>query len=224
METLKSLVACNESIKHELFIKAAYHSFTKCVEYLMIIGADVNTRGGGGWTALDHAVQHDNSKLVCLLLRYDVTDTKTALKLAFQQENWALAGILLRHTGYDSKRRVINWKNVNISELNPKLFLPALVQNQNENENDDIDMSVARTEQYFHEIRYKSHSFTTGMYVKNATDRSRHSVVGVEELCHPNGRDLETVSLAMIPFSTLDPRLHHGYTHAKYAKGNLFIY
>ncbi|KAK3762803.1 hypothetical protein RRG08_040498 [Elysia crispata] len=120
------VIGIEQDLKSRMLLAACSKGFIAGAECLLEVGADVNI-GKGMDTPLSLAVKNENRDLVTLLLKQEVRDVQTSLKLSLQLEYHDISGMLLSHIGQDKETGTVLWSNLNLGNLQPEWILPTLL-------------------------------------------------------------------------------------------------
>ena len=195
--------------------RACFLDYLKCAEYMISLGADVDA-GIPNYSPLCIAALNGNIKLLELLLKHDASEAPVALSLSLEENRFDIAGVLLRHIGYEKESGLISWSNMNIKELNPELLFATLTHASS----DDIKFqseTVLTTLRKFEFRRSKASSFNESPRRSINADESSlrssqnrwHSDTDLQEevSSDPHGKRTKSFSGAILPYNTLDLRL-----------------
>ncbi|GFO07401.1 leucine-rich repeat serine/threonine-protein kinase 2, partial [Plakobranchus ocellatus] len=131
------VIGIEQDLKSRMLLAACSKGFIAGAECLIEVGADVNI-GKGMDTPLSLAVKHKNEELVRLLLKQEVRDVQTSLKLSLQLEYHDISGMLLSHIGQDKETGTVLWSSLNLGNLRPEWVLPTLVHSPASNPRNDL--------------------------------------------------------------------------------------
>ncbi|XP_057306115.1 leucine-rich repeat serine/threonine-protein kinase 2-like isoform X1 [Hydractinia symbiolongicarpus] len=205
-----------QSSRDEVLHRACFLGHIKCAEYMLQLGADVDA---GNPSALCTIALSGNTKLVELLLSYDASEAATALTMCLEEQDWDMAGILLRHLGYEKENGAITWSAMKIKEVPPELLFPTLTSKVCRI-NPPTSANVTPIKSVKMRNRLRATSFNKEETDPFQTPRRSHesmnstplrnrssSDLSTNDLLCSGGRQINTRSGTILPYNTLDPRL-----------------
>lgn len=208
-------LATEQCLKDLLLQKACYKGYTKCALLLMENGASLEARPN---SPLCIAVDIGNLALVQLLLTFDSTDADKALTLCLENEKYEIAGVLLRHIGFEMDS--ITWGALNLKELKPELFfhtltykvdgkksaynIPAQSNNPRRRKN---GISRQRSISFYETSPCSSTSSISEIPDNVPYTRQRSSSDSDIDIDNLVGRKIRILSGPCLPYNTNDPRL-----------------
>ncbi|CAL1534532.1 unnamed protein product [Lymnaea stagnalis] len=119
------VIGIEQDLKSRMLLTACSKGFIAGAECLIEVGADVNI-GQGSDTPLYYAVSSNNERMVELLLRHEVRDVQTSLRLSLEKGYHKITGLLLAHIGRDKEMGTVLWSNFNLRDLRPEWIIPTL--------------------------------------------------------------------------------------------------
>ncbi|XP_035828110.1 leucine-rich repeat serine/threonine-protein kinase 2 isoform X2 [Aplysia californica] len=121
------VLGIEQDLKSRMLLTACSRGFIAGAECLLEVGADVNiAQGSDSDTPLYLAVNNNDENMVRFLLRYEVRDVQTSLRLSLERNYHSITGLLLSYIGQDRETGTVVWSNVGLGDLRPEWVMPTL--------------------------------------------------------------------------------------------------
>ena len=201
--------------KDVILQRACFLDYLKCAEYMINLGADVDA-GIPNYSPLCIAALNGNLKILELLLKYGASEAQVALTLSLKENRFDIAGVLLRHIGYEKESGLVSWSNMNIKALNPELLFSTLTH---ANSGNSEFRSEITTLSKLPLRRSKESSFTVDDESPHRSSQHRwrsNTVLHEEHFSNPRGIRKKSASGVVLPYNTLDPRLERSNLQEKH--------
>ncbi|XP_025107353.1 leucine-rich repeat serine/threonine-protein kinase 2-like isoform X2 [Pomacea canaliculata] len=184
------VIGIEQDLKSRMLVSACSKGFLSGAECLIEIGADVNADYGKG-TPLYCAVKKNNPNMVYLLLKQEVRDKQTSLKLSLRQQYHEITGMLLSHMGQDKETGTLLWCGYGLQDLRPEWLLPSLAS---DNRKHVLSMTSKRFVMQLRKSEQRRNKRVTHSYSdSNLQELYRHKCFRFQKIGQDINRQVEQV-------------------------------
>jgi len=216
-------LASDQYCKDLLLQKACFGGYNKCAEFMIGLGASLDARPD---VPLCIAVTNNNKKLVEILLSYDRTNAYDALALCLEQQNFDIAGVLLRYIGFEQESGNLIWGALNIKELKPELILNTLTFEPLESKNPlsvriEEEQGLSRTSSVGSNASSPPSAKISESFVHldvNAKLERSSSESSFDDIFVSVSRKIKSMSGPHLPYNQADPRLERRHSEGENEK------